>query len=472
MKKILLVVIILIVAALGAAPYWFGMQAEKNYNAWVDRIKTKGDVDVISSQFHRGWIKSTAETTIELKRLPFPITLTHHISHGPYPLSDLTDGNFNIMPELASIDTVAVAKTPDRSTLPPAQIHTVIAMDGSGTAQVDVPAFKVHTDNQVAVESKGITGSVKFQPGFVRSNGKINIPSLHLNGQNGDVKISALGIAYDVYEGMAGISLGDFAVNVGDAAFTRANEPPVTLHGIRLTTTSRERAGALNNTLKVRLDQLILNGTKNGPGELEIHIRNIDAQTIAKLQQLARAAQPKKGSPPAALPVGAIMGLVMELAKHKPEVEITKLTFTTADGELHGKGKLVVDGTKPGIGNNPLMLLGAINADAELAIPESMVRTALALQVKNELAGLQAAGKVQSLTADQTQEIVAKAVDARLAQWATQNHFDKIGDHYRLVAEYRDGQLRVNGAPLAMGGAAPSMGPSVSTAPGATNPAP
>ena len=83
---ILAIVLIILLGAAAAAPYWFGMQAEEAYNKALQEITRDGQVVITRQTYERGWLDSTAEATYSFGGMPVSLTVTNKIYHGPIPM--------------------------------------------------------------------------------------------------------------------------------------------------------------------------------------------------------------------------------------------------------------------------------------------------------------------------------------------------------------------------------------------------
>ena len=77
--------------------------------------------------------------------------------------------------------------------------------------------------------------------------------------------------------------------------------------------------------------------------------------------------------------------LIASLSKNAPELEVTKLSFKAREGELTGTAKLVLDGSKLNVAENMMLLLRALQGDAELSIPPSMVKAILTPRIRSDI---------------------------------------------------------------------------------------
>ena len=68
MKKILLVLLLLIVAAVVGLPFYFGMKAENQYHNIIAKIKESGNITVIKENYERGIFNTRRQIVMRLPR--------------------------------------------------------------------------------------------------------------------------------------------------------------------------------------------------------------------------------------------------------------------------------------------------------------------------------------------------------------------------------------------------------------------
>jgi hypothetical protein len=154
--------------------------------------------------------------------------------------------------------------------------------------------------------------------------------------------------------------------------------------------------------------------------------------------------------------LGKTMDLLGQLAKKSPELEITKLSFKAADGEVTGKAKFVLDGSQLDVSGNPMLMLKALSGEGEVSLPDSIVRLLAEPDVKRDIEALKASGKlsekeIADLTPKRMAAITTQAIK-ELPQYKD-NVVSRLrlvadGPNYKIVAALKDGQLRVNNEPL------------------------
>jgi hypothetical protein len=156
--------------------------------------------------------------------------------------------------------------------------------------------------------------------------------------------------------------------------------------------------------------------------------------------------------------LGKSLELLGNLAKKSPELEITKLSFKTADGEVTGKAKFVLDGSQLDVSGNPMLMLKALSGEGELSLPESLVRLLAIPDVKRDIEALKESGKLKK---DEIAKLTPKRIELITQQALKElpQYKDSVisklklvpdGPNYKIVAALKSGQLTVNNEPLQM----------------------
>jgi hypothetical protein len=147
------------------------------------------------------------------------------------------------------------------------------------------------------------------------------------------------------------------------------------------------------------------------------------------------------------------MKLIASLSKSAPELEVTKLSFKAREGELTGKAKLVLDGSKLNVAENMMLLLRALQGDAELSIPPSMVKAILTPLIRSDIENYKQRGILSQREANQlTPDVMSRIVDEVYPSYLNKNSFTKLlipsGAYYTITASFRQGKFLVNNRPL------------------------
>jgi uncharacterized protein YdgA (DUF945 family) len=459
---IVVVVVAVLIAAVAGLPYWFGMQAESAYQAMLQKLNDGGELIVTNSSFQRGWFESTADTSFTLTNLPtVSVSMLHRISHGPLPLDD----EFQLQPLLARMKSqISIGLPGGAIKLPPMTGKTSVYLAGNSSTRLDMepykkPAPKAGETEAFDLEWKGMGGDFTLSADYKNLKGELNAPVLRFAFKDGSFALNKISLSLDTQESASGLETGNMVLGVGKFAMDDQKKgETISLDGLRLSTNTQETGGNLNSTLTFQFTGMESGGNKQGAAQINLQLRKLDVATLVKYQKDVRALRKQKLPPEQAnmMVLGKTMELLGQLAKKTPEVEITKLSFKAADGEVTGKAKFVLDGSQLDVSGNPMLMLKALSGEGEVSLPDSIVRLLAEPDVKRDVEALKASGKL-------SEKEIAKLTPKRMAAITTQairelpqykeNVVSRLrlvpdGSNYKIVAALKDGQLRVNNEPL------------------------
>lgn len=457
MKKFLTIVVALVLvmgAALAALPYWFGMQAETAYEAMLAEMTRGGDLTVTSNNFQRGWLESTVDTSFSVSGAPATVTVLHRIQHGPLPLDD----DFQFMPVLARVKSqMSLALSGSTVKLPPVSGKTTIYLAGNSRTDLEMPTAKTATADGASIEWRGLSGGFDTSADYKQSKGELRAPLLQITGKDGNLSLTKLTLSFDQQKSPSGFDTGTAGLGVDKFALDAATGKTA-IDGLRFTTTSQEAGGNLSSSLAISFREAQSGDSKQGPGQLNLQVRKLDVATLVKFRGQMRDLQKQKIPPEQAnmMMMGKTLELLGELAKKAPELEITKLSFKTADGEVTGKARFVLDGSQLDVSGNPMLMLRALSGEGELSLPDSLVRMLATPDVKRDIEALKASGKlkkaeVAKLTPKRIEMITQQALK-ELPQYKdsviSRLKLVPDGPNYKIIATLKSGQLEVNNEPL------------------------
>lgn len=449
----------LAVLALGAAPFWFGFEAEKTHARWALALAEEHGLRLSEMAYERGWLASTASYTLALPNLPLQMNVRHTIQHGPVVLERLlADPATLLQPVRAAVRsemTLGVAgvaaKDNPLARLPPLTADTVIGIQGDGVSTLAMMPMKNTLADGASVEFKGFEGRIEFDTQWTAVRTELAVPALLLKDAKKTVSFGRMTANADLRAGTSGYFLGTMSLSMDQAA---APEQGILFAGLRLSSTTREAGKLINASVQYQLRELKLHEETYGPASATLELRKLDAATLMKLQKTMNAAQ-KPGAPPqqtALMAMGNLLNLVGALAKTAPELEITKLSVRTPAGEITGRAKFVLDGSKIDVAANPMLLVNAFGGEAELTVPAGVMETLARKQAHLELEQLKASGRLNAgemagLTPQKVSAILDQALPARTRALAARMQLVRQGTDYQIKAGVRRGQLLVNGQP-------------------------
>lgn len=458
MKKlsIILFIVLLLGAAAGGLPYWFGMQAESAYEAMIAEMTASGDITVTNKNFQRGWLASTADTTFTITGTPVTVTSLDRIHHGPLPLEE----PFEPTPVLARVKSqMSIGLPGGVLKLPPISGRTTFYLAGNSQSRIEMAGARSTTPDGTGIEWKGLAGTIDTSADFKSSKGELTGPGLTVTAKDAVTSFNKITIGFDQQKSPSGFDVGTASFAVDKLTIDSA-KLGTGIDGLRLSSTTQEAGGNLNSTLNINFREVRAGTNKQGPGQMTVQVRKLDVATLVKFRKQMRDLKKQNMPPEQAnmMMLGKTLELLGELAKKAPEVEITKMSFKTADGEVTGKARFVLDGSQLDVAGNPMLMLKALSGEGEVKLPDSLIAMLAGVDVKRDLENLKASGKLSQdelakLTPKRESMIVQEAI-RQLPQYkdsvVSRLKLVPDGPNYKIVASLKSGQLLVNDQPLQM----------------------
>jgi len=452
---LIVVVVVLLAAAAAALPFWFGMQTESAYQAMIANTTQSGDLTVTQNKFERGWLESTADTTFAVAGTPITIGVLHRISHGPIPFGD----EIELQPVLARIKSqVTVALPAGLPKLPAISGKTTVYLAGNSQTTLDMPAAKSAGQDGTAIEWKGFNGSFETSADFKNTKGNLSAPQLKVKtGAGTGIDLNKIRITIDQQKGASGFDVGTAGIAMDKLAVDGAGGPAI-IDGLNVTTTTREAGSNLESGISFQFRTVSTSESQQGPGQINIQIRKLDIPTLTKFRSEFQALRKQKMPPEQAnmMMLGKTLELLGNLAKKSPELEITKLNLKTADGEVTGKAKFVLDGSQLDVSGNPMLMLRALSGEGELSLPDGVVRLLARDDVKRDIEALKKSGKlkkkeIEKLTPKRIEMITQEALkELPVYRDSVVSRLQLVqdGQNYKIVGVLKNGQIMVNNEPI------------------------
>ncbi len=460
MKKILVTLLILLILIVGL-PYYFGIQAEKEYNKLIEQSSKIANLVVKRENYERGIFKSNANTEYIIKYGPVDlveITEEDTIYHGPITYFKSMNGNTVFKFALASVDTKAVIK-PSYSIgeiealfdeLPLLYAITEISFGNSVNTEFSIPSKK-GSYNSNSFNWKGMKGNAVFYLDENRVITSIFSPGLDLNlGSEDDgekLELSIKGIKSNAdfmyIKGASGLPIGKSFFLIENFVLKSTNAISLILDKFEFVGNSTDKKDTIDSSYIAKLENIIVNDFKAGPGEYEIKIDNIDQESIVNIQNLVNEVSESKNPEQNQLIImGQLMKILPKLIEKSPKITIPKLYLMTQDGEISGDLSIYIDGDSKELSQNPLLALQHLKGQTNLKIPKSLLRTVLENLEKDKFdMELKESG-------NQDEEInkqVVKETDELIEKLIEKNVLVEDGDFYKLNAKYENGELILNG---------------------------
>lgn len=456
------VVIALLGAVALALPFWFGIETEKTYQRLVQEFSQRAGAQLQSTTYERGWLRASAETVVRYPGLPLQITLAHEIHHGPVAIDQLLDGRFDAALVQARIKTRVqlvlrreTGQAEPRLTLkfPPMTAETVIALNGDGDFRAELPAKTQTGAEEPAIEWGAVSATMRFDREWTKFEINVQAPRISMartRATSQPVILSGIAFRSDMHEGIAGYFFGDSSLVIKQVKA----DPVMVIDGMRFGAVARPAGDNVNLMFTYGIDQVSVADRRFGPGRLTVEARRLDAAMLKKFENELNAIYTKNLPEEQAtlLILGRLLELVAGLAKKTPELEITRLSINIDGHEITGKGKIVLDGSKADLSENPMLLLTALRGEAELIVPAATLKPLFAPLIQRDIMESAQRGEIDpEELAQLSPETMSRIVDQALPLYLARNDFTRllvpVSGQYKVTAVFRRGQLLVNDEP-------------------------
>ena len=266
MKK-LLAFLLLLVAAAGGSTYWSSLETERRFSAVVSS-HSLGDATEVELTYQRGFLRSRATERIPLHfGSSVALVAEHQITHGPIPWGLLAQGDYDLRPTLAHVQStvrldVAEVSESLRTVLASLQpmITVRLAFRGSQQADVQLPATQLALADGGALQFDALQGTVESPADFSKSSGSFTWPSVSFQGSEG-WRLALQELSYDFqYDDLAtagqAFSPGLENFRVDSVQFQAESTPPVQLNGFAATSKASRDGGFAQMASDLRFTHL------------------------------------------------------------------------------------------------------------------------------------------------------------------------------------------------------------------------
>lgn len=471
MRKLLIIVIILVLVVL-VAPFWFGIKAEDEYNKLIETASKIENLEIISRSYKRGWLKSSAEVTYAInngEESSLKIVEKDTIYHGPIPIGLISSGKIKLKPVMAVIETTADIESDAEdeffeiiNSLPPFDVETTISLSGSGTYEASMPAVDTKVGENRTLKSSGVDGVGSFILDPSKVSSVFNVSEFRIEDDKAIVSLSDINMESNLFYPTSDFKnpLGNINVKLGKLSSEGKDgdgSKKVTINNFEITATTNQKGNLLNHIHSLGFEQITVGGNDYGPGTYELEIRNIDKAAFEEIQIAISESQTDANHDSASstdLLIAEIMKTLPSLLKTSPEIELTKLSIQTDEGEITGNALISASGDSlenAELAANPIFLLAAVSAEINLSASKQLFDNLLkdynieeiTDQINSSNEELPSEKELQTLAMDRAQLEIKDMLDQKILILKDGN--------YEIKLTYGLGQVTLNGNPLDLG---------------------
>jgi len=475
-KPVLAVVAIAALALLAGSPWVLGALAQQRVTAGIERLDAESDIDAAIVDYARGFGTSTA--TIELSlpaaatdpsALPSdappaarlllaamaePIRLLVTVRHGPILLAD--GAPVGLAASTIQIDpaTPGYRELLEELGIPYIfELRTVTGFTGQSDWVNEVPAFALERDDLI-VRFSGSNSNGTYDAATRRLVGQGEAASLHTEAEDTIVDLEQ--IAFDTDStyysealriGYVDASIARIAVaSPGDSfaldGFGARFDIDLDDSGERATMVGAYTLARLSDGAELDLSDVAITATA----------RQVDIAALsAYYTSMQESGMQNDASAPLSL---TAEDALYDLVTASPILELEPLRLSWQGEPLEARVRMDVDATNlpPRSNFNALVLAleGVVGIDASVEMSDALARTiaarGIAFQIRRN-----AANDGVFMTDDEVETIAQAQAALALAALVAQGMLTASDSGYATTAQFRQGELTVNGTPIPLG---------------------
>lgn len=428
MKRWLVALLVLLALVVLISPGIVGRMAEDNMNREIDWVESESPgVNIQTETFERGWFTSEGRHRVVLeggqfremseKYLDstgnpemFSIVIDTKLDHGLIPLSSLTPG-------LAS--TVSTFQfDPGNGELVdlPGTLTSNVSLSGAADSKLVVEQGSQQVDDAtISWEGADLDMTFDQAGGSLSAHGTIS--PISVSDGEGGLEIGAITIDADQTITDYGFNVGPVKLSVG--TITAASDSgSLTIGGIILDADSSIDDGRLNSAGSFELNGLEVPGFGEVQVAMDMTMNGFDAQALGAIASVLKNAQSEPDP-------------TLALQMVYPEIEGDLQTLVARGGEIRFN-QFDVSLPQGNVSTNMAIEVPEGDLDDDFSWASVLLKSKASLNVRVPAALYDMAAMMNP----QANSLVAMGMLVR------------DGDDYVLAAEYEQGLVNVNGAPM------------------------
>lgn len=403
MKKMIGLVVIIAALVLGGF-YGMGLITERTLKQNVLAVNQSNSLfaDVVS--YDRGWFKSTAQLnwrlhtpervvrdqTGQVVTIPaedYKIQMPLVIYHGPIIVADSTlrfglgYAHSDIAVPQTYADKVSNLFTKE-SVIPKLNLSLFVNYLNHSHLELSLPGFKlVAKEGGSEFQLFGMKSDVSVSPSQQTISGSLTVDGGVLIKNNVKTTLGKVTSDYELNKTSVGLYLGKANMSLPSLVVTENDQKKFEVEQFDINSSSAVENDLFSSNFKTSLDKMTVQDKVYGPALLEVSIKNLDAQVLAKINDQANKMQQAPGLERQQAILAILPELPLLLNKGA-QFEVEKLSFILPEGII--EGNLLLTLPKGEVGN-PFQLLQKLQGHGKLKIPATLVKGVLVASIQQRL---------------------------------------------------------------------------------------
>jgi uncharacterized protein YdgA (DUF945 family) len=462
MNKLAVAAAALLVAVLLALPGLVGSMAEARVRERVAALDASPTASAEVKSFERGWFRSTAR--IELRLVPDNVAQLADLAAnlGPFaalpividfahgPIAVLNGVHFGWSKMVARADPAAPGITELQQTLGVPYLFEFRGRShysGGVSFDADAPSFNLPIDEALLTFSGGTLAGTFAQSHL---DADARIAAVELTSPTAKFSLRGVSATADNELRSQYVMPGRASLSIESISAGESTTPTFEATNLEFQSDVALDAAAelLEMSVNYGVDSIRIEDNLITAAALGMTMRDVDVATL-EAYSAAAADAAAAGADPAALT--AALGPHLERAlKAGPSLTVDPLRFRYADEPFEGRIEITTNVQRlPPAGTldleNPLLILGLVNADADVRLTKVLAADLATLAARLQL------GADASIPADQLEYMAEAQSGLMLTMLVSQGVLVEDGEGYRSSVQFRDGTVTLNGNLLPFG---------------------
>ena len=428
MKRWLVALLVLLALVVLVSPGIVGRMAEDNINREIDWVESESPgVDIRTEAFDRGWFTSEGRHRVVLEGGRFrdvseryrqstghpelfSLVIDTTLDHGLIPLSSMTPG-------LASAVSTFHLDPGNGELVPlPGTLTSNVSLSGASKSKLVVEQGN-HTIGDATVSWDGIDLDMTFDQVGGTFSARGTIAPISITADDESVDLGTISIDADQKITDYGFNVGPVELTV-DTIATRGSGSAVNIGSIALIADSSIDDGRLNSAGSFQVSDVEVPGFGNVEIIIDLSMNGFDAEALGAIAAVLKDAQSQPD------PTLALQGVF-------PEIEDDLRKLVSRGGEFRFN-QLDVSLPQGNVSTNMAIEVPEGDMDDEFSWASVLLKSSASMNVRIPAALYEMAAMMNP----QANSLIAMGMLIR------------DGDDYVMAAEYAQGLVNVNGAPM------------------------
>jgi uncharacterized protein YdgA (DUF945 family) len=251
-----------------------------------------------------------------------------------------------------------------------------VGFDGRLEGDVLIPAMD-RSMNAEQVTWDGLTLRAQVDPVSRSMRGELSMPGLVVKTGEGSIKFEAVSSKFDLSEVMPLVYAGNINAGVATMNITPSDGDAIHVSQLTLSSDSSCENALYQYSQTIGVQSVTVGESAYGPAFCELAGKNIDAQALSQFQSELQTLYRTMSDTEDLFydRVGELYGILFtKVLAGTPELHMPRLQVVTPMGEMTGAFSVKLTSPVQGAALNPLLLLQHLEAGAQVAVHEELLK--------------------------------------------------------------------------------------------------